>query len=114
MIITVRGPRPRSLGERTPYSALSGTQRTRQRKARASQYIISNAETLQSNFTLFAIVLPYVSPPRCWANPLESEGHPRRSRFVAGRPHGYAVPKLPRLSGIQGTGCTATAPERGE
>ncbi|KAI1785532.1 hypothetical protein LXA43DRAFT_1037500 [Ganoderma leucocontextum] len=48
----------RSLGVRSPYSALSGTQRTRQRKARASQYIISNAETLKSSAT----VLPYVAP----------------------------------------------------
>ena len=62
MKVTGAGLRPRSLGVRTPYSALSGTQRTRQRKARASQYIISNAETLQPKFTLFATVLPLVAP----------------------------------------------------
>ncbi len=61
MKVTGTAPRPRSLGACSPYSALSGTQRTRQRKARASQYIISNAETLQSNFTLFATALPYAA-----------------------------------------------------
>ena len=62
MKVTGAGPRPRSLGVRSLYSALSGTQRTRQLKAQASQYIVSNAETRQPIFTLFATVLPFVAP----------------------------------------------------
>ncbi|KAM5539396.1 hypothetical protein V8D89_006848 [Ganoderma adspersum] len=111
--VTGAGPRPRSLGVRTPYSALSGTQRTRQRKARASQYIISNAETLQSNFTLFAIVLPLVPLAAPLGESLGVRGASLADRVLS--PAHRMITPSPAAQTVResGNSCTATAPERG-